>query len=297
MTVLFLAYASTVVLLLPMMVCVGVGLWWGRAAKPFSTDFVSRLVTLVAIPALVFHTLMSTALEPGALFDVLWVSIAALLIAAVMSGLMLWALRLPVAALGQTAWIPNAGNLGLPMAQLAFGLEGLAVALTFFAVSSFLSFTLGLRWLTGSAGKALRQPVVWAVLLALLARSLELRPPDWVLRSTELLGKMAVPLMLITLGHALATLPKAGLKLGAWVAGVRFASGAAVAFVVLTQLGLSPLLAGPIALQLLMPCAVNSYLFARLHGTQGDASAGAVLVSTAVFVVLAPLFLWLNVAS
>jgi predicted permease len=178
------------------------------------------------------------------------------------------------------------------MATLVFGAEGLTVAIAFFAVSSFLSFTLGLRWLTGSAGKASRQPVIWATLLAVLARWIGLSAPEWMLDSALLLGSLAVPLMLLTLGHALSQLPRSGLKAGSSVAVARFVSGGVVAVGLLMVPGLAHDIAAPIALQMVMPCAVNSYLFARLHGTQGDASAGGVLLSTLAFILFAPLLLW-----
>ncbi len=287
-----MAYLGTLVRLMPMMVCVGAGFIWGRRDQPYPTSFVSTLVTYVAIPGLVFHTLMTTPLNAETMTWVLTLSTLALLAGGVLVAIVLRLLRLPGASLGQTAWIPNAGNLGLPMSELVFGVEGLTVAIAFFAASSFVSFTFGLRWLTGSAGKVWRQPVVWATLLAILARAAGLSAPDWMLASAKLLGSMAVPLMLITLGHTLSKLPRAGFKAGARVALSRFVSGGVVAAVLLSPMGLDPLIAAPIAMQMLMPCAVNSYLFARLHSDSGDASAGAVLISTLVFLVLAPLLLW-----
>ncbi len=293
MSVLLAAYFSTIARLLPMIVCGLAGFVWGKRGAAYPTAFVSTLVTYLAIPALVFHTLMTTPLEADALVLILGASTAALLLAAVLVAGLLWIFRLPVAALGQTAWMPNAGNLGLPMATLVFGAEGLTVAIAFFAVSSFLSFTLGLRWLTGSSGKVSRQPVVWATLLAVGARAVDIESPIWLLDSASMLGSLAVPLMLLTLGHALSQLPRSGLKAGALVALARFISGALVALALLTISGLPQAIAAPIALQMVMPCAVNSYLFARLHGTQGDASAGGVLLSTLAFVVVAPFLLWL----
>jgi predicted permease len=285
-------YGLAVTRLLPMIICAAVGFYWGRSARSYPTEFVSTLVTSIAVPALVFYTLMTTPLPAQALVQVLVTSTLCLLAAGVVVAGLLWALRMPVAALGQTAWIPNAGNLGLPMATLVFGAEGLAVAIAFFAVSSLLNFTLGLRWLTGSSGKAIRQPVVWATLLAVAARAIELPSPDWVLQSADLLGSMAVPLMLLTLGHALSQLPRDGYQLGAGVAVARFASGALIAGVLWVTVDLDRVIVAPIALQLLMPCAVNSYMFARLHGTHAHASAGGVLVSTLVFLLLAPFLLW-----
>lgn len=288
-----MAYLSTIVRLLPMLVCGLAGFVWGKRGLAYPTAFVSTLVTYLAIPALVFHTLMTTPLEADALVLILGASTVALLLSAVVVAALLWVFRLPVAALGQTAWMPNAGNMGLPMATLVFGAEGLTVAIAFFAVSAFLSFTLGLRWLTGSSGKVSRQPVVWATLLAVGARAVDIESPIWLLESALLLGSLAVPLMLLTLGHALSQLPRSGLKAGAFVASARFISGATVALILVTISGLPQAIAAPIALQMVMPCAVNSYLFARLHGTQGDASAGGVLLSTLAFVLVAPLLLWL----
>jgi len=292
MSVLLAAYLSTLLRILPLVVCGLVGFIWGKRDIAYPTAFVSTLVTYVAIPMLVFHTLMTTPLEAQALVIVLGASAAALLVGALIVAVLLRLFGLPVCALVQTAWIPNAGNLGLPMATLVFGAQGLTVAIAFFAVSSFLSFTLGLRWLTGSAGKVSRQPVVWATLLAIIARWVGLSAPEWMLDSALLLGSLAVPLMLLTLGHALSQLPRSGFKAGSLVAVARFVSGAVVAVGLLSISGLSQDIAAPIALQMVMPCAVNSYLFARLHGTEGDASAGGVLLSTLAFIVFAPLLLW-----
>lgn len=292
MSVLISAYLAMLIRLMPMVVCVVVGFIWGRRDQPYPTSFVSALVTYVAIPALTFHTLMTTPLAASTMTWVLTVSVLALLVAGVVVALVLRLLGLSGRDLGQTAWIPNAGNLGLPMAELVFGLEGLTIAIAFFAASSFVSFTLGLRWLTGSAGKVWRQPVLWATLIAIGLRASDVQAPDWSLDSAKLLGSMAVPLMLVTLGHTLSQLPRSGFKAGAGVTVARYVSGVVVALLLFAPIGIDPLIAAPIALQMLMPCAVNSYLFARLHGNAGDAAAGGVLVSTLVFLLLAPLMLW-----
>jgi len=294
MSILLSAYLAMLIRLMPMVVCVVVGFIWGRRDQPYPTSFVSTLVTYVAIPALTFHTLMTTPLDAGTMTWVLTVSVAALLVSGVVVAIMLRLMGLSGRDLGQTAWIPNAGNLGLPMADLVFGIEGLSIAIAFFAASSFVSFTLGLRWLTGSAGKVWRQPVVWATLLGIGLRALDVEAPEWSLQSAALLGSMAVPLMLVTLGHTLSKLPRSGFKAGTGVMLTRFVSGVAVALLLFAPIGIDPLIAAPIALQMLMPCAVNSYLFARLHGQGGDAAAGAVLISTLVFLLLAPLLLWLG---
>src|SRR5690606_18841589 len=99
------------------------------------------------------------------------------------------ALGLPVRALMQTAAFPNAGNLGLPLAQLAFGQAGLSAAVVFFAVCSFTQNTIGIRTLPGAAtGGAWRSPVLVAALAAVLCRALAIPLPHWVLDSAKLVG-------------------------------------------------------------------------------------------------------------
>ncbi len=43
-----------------------------------------------------------------------------------------------------------------------------------------------------------------------------------------------------------------------------------------------------------MPCAVVSYMYVKRYTTQGDTAAGAVLVSTVAFLLLAPVILWFS---
>ena len=99
--------------------------------------------------------------------------------------------------------------------------------------------------------------------------------------------------MLLSLGHALAMIPSSGLRTGAVVGLLRLAGGMVVGFVVATAMGLSADLVGVLVLQMAMPCAVVSYMYAQRYTDLGDVSAGAVLVSTVVFLALAPILLWL----
>ncbi|WP_246766849.1 AEC family transporter, partial [Bordetella pertussis] len=109
---------------------------------------------------------------------------------------------------------------------------------------------------------------------------------------SRMLGAVTVPLMLLSLGHALALIPANGMRAGAVVAALRLAVGLAAGYAVVWLLGLPDLLAGALALQMAMPCAVVSYMYARRYTDVGDIAAGAVLVSTVVFLLLAPALLW-----
>ena len=52
-------YLSAIVLMLPLLFCVGIGVFWGKRDIPFGGAFITTLVTSVTTPALVFHTFVT----------------------------------------------------------------------------------------------------------------------------------------------------------------------------------------------------------------------------------------------
>jgi len=278
--------------------CVGIGVFWGKRDIPFGGAFITTLVTSVTTPALVFHTFVTTHLDDRALADVAAATLLALLLCAVVGGLLLKVWKLPVRTLLPTAFLPNAGNLGLPISQLAFGDAGLSVAVAFFAVNSFVMHTVAVRLLPGVNTKgSWKSPILLASVVAVGMRVLHIPVPEWLIETARMLGAVTVPLMLLSLGHALALIPSNGLRDGAKVAAIRLGVGLAAGLVVVWALDLEPVLAGALTLQMAMPCAVVSYMYAKRYTPLGDTAAGAVLVSTVVFLLLAPLMLWFTRAG
>ena len=161
------------------------------------------------------------------------------------------------------------------------------------AVTAILSFTLGLTLVAGQGGgtKALKEPMVWATLLGGLFLWQDWQTPLFLTNSLELVGQMAIPVMLITLGVAIARLTpgKTGLaillslaKLGASIAA---GWGLGLAF------GFDGTAFGVLVLQLATPVAVTSYLLAEKFDADPDAVAGLVVVSTLISVAALPLLL------
>jgi predicted permease len=292
MAALLAFYLSTLMMLAPIVTCVGIGLIWTRRNLPFAGNFLGLLVTSVTTPALVFHTLVTTELDNRVLMEIGLATSLALGFAAVFCAVGLKLLRLPVRELLQTATFPNAGNIGLPLAMVAFGQAGFSGAIVFMAVCSFFQNTIGVRSLPGAAAvNAWRSPVVVTTVIAVVCRSLNLELPSWALESAEMVGSLTVPLMLISLGAALAYIPASGLRTGSWIAGLRLLAGAAGGVLAGWVCGLDASLAGLITLQMTMPCAVLSYMYASRYTDKGELSAGAVLVSTIAFLLLSPAIL------
>ena len=208
-------YAAIAVRLLPVFVCVAVGAEWARRKLPYPAPAISLLVTSVAAPALVFHTLATTRLSNALLLQIGAAAVLGLIAMSLLSMLCLRLLGLPVRALVPTCVFPNTGNLGLPLSQLAFGDNGLAVAVAFLAVCSFIQHTLGVRMLSGRTGSAAewKSPVMLATLSVASMRAAGIELPGPVLNSASLLGSLAMPLMLLSLGHTVMTMPSSSLVL------------------------------------------------------------------------------------
>ncbi|WP_370283076.1 AEC family transporter [Pigmentiphaga sp. H8] len=291
----FHIYFSILSLLAPLLVVIGVGTTWGKLGHAFPAQFVTVLATTVTTPALVFNTLVTTQLSNEIMATVAGATVLALALCMGISALALKLCKLPVRKLLQTTTFPNAGNLGLPITHLAFGDAGLSTSIAFFAVCSFIQHTVGVRTLPSADGMpaAWKSPILIASVLAVACRLFSYTPPQWIMESAQLLGSMTVPLMLLGLGHALALIPAAGLRLGGIVGAIRLVAGLATGAAAAWLVGLPADMIGNVALQMGMPCAVVSYMYARRYTDMGDTAAGAVLISTVVFLVLAPFLLWL----
>lgn len=288
-------FGQLAAIIIPVFVCAGIGFLWGRAGRPFETQFVTLLVSYVGTPCLIGSTLTRYELDLAAL------GIMAGAAALAFAGFGLVGLaavriaRLPVHSYLPALMFPNAGNMGLPLSLFAFGETGLALAITYFALSSVLQFTLGVGIAAGSfaPGRLLRLPLLYALAGALAFLATGTPVPAWLDNTLALLGGMTIPLMLIALGVSLARLRIASLRRSLALSLVRLLGGAAVGVAVGWALGLDEVGRGVLALQSAMPVAVFNYLFAQLYKREPEEVAGMVVLSTALSFASLPLLLLL----
>ena len=60
-----------------------------------------------------------------------------------------------------------------------------------------------------------KSPILLASLAAVGMRVAHVPVPDWLIETARMLGAVTVPLMLLSLGHALALIPSGGVRDGA----------------------------------------------------------------------------------
>jgi hypothetical protein len=270
-----------------------VGFVWVRAGFEYRMEFITRLCMTLSLPPLVFTALMKTEVDPAALTSL---SLAAAL---AYGGLTLafWGLTSALNLDRRTYLAPlifgNTGNVGLPLALFAFGQAGLGYAIVVFAVMILWSFTFGL-WIVaggGSPARLLREPIMGATLLGALFLWQGWQTPIWITNSLELMGQIAIPLMLITLGVAVARLNARHLGRALWLSLLRAAICAAAALGAGLLLGLPDVALAVLILQVTTPVAVTSYMMAEKYGADSEAVAGLVIASTLLSVITLPLTL------
>ena len=274
----------------PVFALAALGYGWTRMRLAYDVAFVTRLSMSVSVPCLIFMALVRSDVDPGVLGD----TILAATVAYVGVGAAAWATvalgRLDVA----TYWAPltfgNTGNLGLPVALFAFGQAGFDFAVVIFAVMAILSFTFGV-WVVaggGSPRNAIREPLVWGTAAGLVFMVMDWSVPAWAENTLDLIGQLAIPLMLITLGVAISRLQPRAIGFATAISVLKLAICLAVPVAVGVWFALPPVAFAVLILQLSTPVGVTSYLLAEKYRARPDEVAGLVVVSTLLSLVTIP---------
>jgi predicted permease len=266
----------------PVFLCVAIGYLWKRQNRSYDSELITEISVNIGTPCLAFYTLTSTNLDPLSFNQMALATLVTML-----AFILLYTSILKITSLDQKAYLPaltfaNVGNMGLPLSLLAFGENGLALAISYFAINVLLMFSFGVAVAAGVASwkKLLRLPVVYAVSLALVFLYTDTTPPNWLTSTTLLLGGLTIPLMLITLGVSLAGLGIKNLPRSFMLSSLRLISGFAIGWMTAELFGMEGVARGVLILQCAMPVAVFNYLFALQYNNSPEEVAGTVVIST-----------------
>ena len=281
----------------PVLACAVIGFYWAKSGYDFDPEFISRLVLNVGAPCLMLSVLSSVEVDLAAFKRT---AFACVLIAALMAVLGVVIPRVrgdDVRAFLPSFLFPNVGNMGLPVCMLAFGEQGLALALVFFMVLSIAHFPAGILLAGGrDAGGfkgLLKMPILYAIVIGACLVMFNISLPQPIKNSVELIGGMTIPLMLITLGVSLQRLHVGQWQQALFYSVMRIGGGLLVGLLVVWLLGLEGVERGVVIVQAAMPVAVFNYLFAERFQREPQAVAGMVVMSTLISFATVPLILGL----
>jgi hypothetical protein len=264
---------------------------------------VNRVSMDVLCPFLVFSALAAKD------FDI--VHNASLLAAGVLislgSGLLAW----PIAKMlgyDPRSFVPpmmynNCGNMGLPLAALAFGPAGLSAAVALFMASNLVYFSVGIRIIeSGRRGRHssflsfMKSPMMLSMMVGMAFAILRLRLPDPLMMGLKMLGDACIPLMLFSLGVRMMDVNFRSWHIGVIGAVACPLTGIACAALLSHVLPLTAMQRGQMYLFAALPPAVFCFMIAEQYRQEPDKVASIVLLGNLASLAFVPLGLWLGLA-
>ena len=278
----------------PIFVITIIGYVLERLSTKVDSRTISSLVLLIATPSLVFSTLTSLDIDAATLLKMALSAVLCVAVASVAGLVILRALKMSYRTFLPCLIMPNSGNIGLPLVLLAFGEKGLALGISFFFVIALLQYTVGTAISSGQyrLRDLARQPLVYSVILVAVVLLTKIKVPVIIATTTDLLGGMMIPAMLILLGTSLARLSVSDLRQAIIIAVARLGIGIATGLAVIGLISLSGIEAGTVFLLASMPTAIVNYVFAERYRPDAQQVAGAVVVSTTLTFAVLPVIIW-----
>ena len=275
---------------LPIFLVAGVGAALQRI-RPGPLGALGPAALYIFAPALVLDGLLQTRLPLDVSLRIVAAAAATILAMAAVSWVVSRLLRLDRPAESGfmlAGTFGNAGNMGIPISFLAFGEEGLSVAVIVFATHTSISWPVGI--FIAARGRAqgwapllpaIKAPTLYAVPVALTVRALDWTLPVTLDRPISLLADAAIPGMLLVLGYQLAQ----GIEVRqpgsiAAVLGTRLILGALVGAAAATLLGLDGVARNTVVLIAAMPAAVFLTILATEYRTVPRFVASVVVIGT-----------------
>ncbi|MCC6380026.1 MAG: AEC family transporter, partial [Burkholderiales bacterium] len=277
-------------IIVPVFAVVALGYAWGRRVRP-DMAVVNRLSMNVLAPALIFSALSSKSFDVADNALLMLGSVGVVL----GSGLLSWPIARWIREDARTFVPPmmfnNCGNMGLPLAVLAFGEAGFPAMVALFTISNLIQFTLG-TWLVdrnARFGSLARNPMVLSTLAGFAFAIFHPPLPEVAAVTIKLVGDALIPMMLLSLGVRLTGIRWADARLGAIGGAVCPLTGLAMAAILAPLLGLDARQAGLLFLFGCLPPAVLNFMVAEQFRREPAKVASMVLIGNLMSVIFVPI--------
>jgi predicted permease len=221
------------------------------------------------------------------------------------SGLLAW----PVARLfgyDVRSFVPpmmynNCGNMGLPMAVLAFGEEGLPAAVALFMACNLVYFSLGIKIIEMGRGPRrtpfwnfLANPMMMAMIIGTVFAVSHVTLPPPLMHALKMLGEACIPIMLFALGVRMLDVSIKSWQIGLVGAITCPVAGLAMAWLLDGILTMTPMQRGQMYLFATLPPAVFCFMVAEQYKQEPDKVASIVLLGNLAALAFVPVGLWMG---
>ena len=280
-------------IIFPVVAIVLVGYFFATKFQP-NMETANTINMNIFLPALMFSVLSKESFQIQN-YQLLAISGVIVILG---SGILAWivakALSINIKTFVPPMMFNNTGNIGLPLAVLAFGEIALGAAVVLFAIEMLLHFTFGAYILSKNTNfmSIFGSPILIATLAGLSVNIIDFELWLPITQMIDLLGQAAIPLLLFTLGTRLI-----GINFGDWKLGVLGSflcplSGLVVILIVVQFFELEHLHYQQLILFSVLPPAVLNHMMAEKYQQQPETVASIVMIGNIGSLIVLPMALY-----
>jgi len=280
-------------IIFPVVAIVLVGYFYASKYQP-NMDTANSINMNIFLPALMFSVLSKESFH---IQNYLMLALSGVMVV-LGSGVIAWTvaktLNINIKTFVPPMMFNNTGNIGLPIAVLAFGEIALGAAVVLFAIEMLLHFTFGAYILSKNTNfiSIFKSPILIATLLGLVVNLIDFQFWNPMSQMLDLLGDAALPLLLFTLGTRLIGINYSDWKLGALGSILCPLSGLIVMLLIIQFVELEHLHYQQLILFAVLPPAVLNHMMAEKYQQQPETVASIVMIGNVGSLIVLPLALY-----
>ena len=291
-------YLKLFEVLFPVFFIVGIGYYLGKKNPNFDTTFITNYSGNFGAPALFIFAITSSGVTYSVFSEYFIYAIIALSSFALIGVIFLFFMKKDISRELPPYFLPNTGNMGIPICLFAYGTLGMGVAAAISSLVILLHFTINIFLASKKFDIKiiLKSPPTYAVIVAVYFLYFDLEMPKVVLNTVMLLGYAMIVLILMSLGVSLTQLKVFSLKDSVISSIGRVIIGPIIGFMIIKLFDLYGFAAGVLLIQSAMPSAILTYLVAEMYSPKEvvDSISSMIVVSTLMSLITVPIIVYIS---
>ena len=291
-------YIKLFEVLFPVFFIVGIGFILGKRKSNIDTTFITNYSANFGAPALFIFAITSSGVSYEVFSEYFFYSILALSCFAIVGVIFLFFMKKDISRELPPFFLPNTGNMGLPICLFAYGSLGMGVAAAISSLVVLLHFTANIFLASKKFDIKIifKSPSTYAVIVAVAYLYFDLEMPKFVINTVMLLGYAMIVLILMSLGVSLTQMKVFSLKSSLISSIGRVIIGPIIGFILIKIFNLSGYAAGVLLIQSSMPSAILTYLIASMYSPKEivDNISSMIVVSTLMSLVTVPIIVFIS---
>ena len=289
-------YLKLFEVLFPVFFIVGIGFLLGKKNPNFDTSFITTYAGNFGTPALVIFAITAGGVTFDVFKEFFFYALILLTAFGIIGLIFLVLMKKDYVRELPTFFLPNTGNMGIPICLFAYGELGMGIGAAISSLVVLLHFTLNI-FLAKRAfdfQTIFKSPAFYAIIITVLFLYFEQPVPQFVLNTVMLLAYGMIVMILMSLGVALTQMKVFSFKDAVITSTGRVILGPIIGFILIKIFGLTGISAGVVLIQSSMPSAILCYLVASMYSPKEivDNISSTIVVSTIMSLVTIPITLF-----